>query len=406
MIMKTLFLQKSYKIFLCILSILFISGCWDSNELQDFSIISGIGIDKGGDDPENRFRLTVQIINPSIVSGGQQGGNVQSSPVTTYSETGSTLKEALRKISNEAPAELFFPHIQIMLIGEELAKEGIDELFDVIERDPKFRVLFPVLIVKGHTAEDALKISTSLRPIPSAKIEGSLQSSKEIWGEYPSTRADQAIMKLGEGSAAITGIEINGNVEKGNQTANMQEISQSTKLEIKGLAIIREGKLEKWLEGNPARGVVWVNNEMEETVMNLDCPDKKDAVAIDIGRAETIIKAKVKKNKPVMTIKINAEGAVSETHCSLELDKDETIKELEKQLRNEIKEEVQLAIKTLQEEKSDVFGFGEYVNIEKKNYWKKIKDKWEEEIFPQSIVNVEVNATIRRTGMKVKSYIK
>ncbi|PMC39333.1 hypothetical protein CJ195_05230 [Bacillus sp. UMB0899] len=406
MIMKTLFLQKSYKIFLCILSILFISGCWDSNELQDFSIISGIGIDKGGDDPENRFRLTVQIINPSIVSGGQQGGNVQSSPVTTYSETGSTLKEALRKISNEAPAELFFPHIQIMLIGEELAKEGIDELFDVIERDPKFRVLFPVLIVKGHTAEDALKVSTSLRPIPSAKIEGSLQSSKEIWGEYPSTRADQAIMKLGEGSAAITGIEVNGNVEKGNQTANMQEISQSTKLEIKGLAIIREGKLEKWLEGNPARGVVWVNNEMEETVMNLDCPDKKDAVAIDIGRAETIIKAKVKKNKPVMTIKINAEGAVSETHCSLELDKDETIKELEKQLRNEIKEEVQLAIKTLQEEKSDVFGFGEYVNIEKKNYWKKIKDKWEEEIFPQSIVNVEVNATIRRTGMKVKSYIK
>lgn len=406
MIMKNFLLHKSYKIFLCILSILFISGCWDSNELQDFSIISGIGIDKGGDDPENRFRTTVQIINPSIVSGGQQAGSVQSSPVTTYSETGSTLKEALRKISNEAPAELFFPHIQIMLIGEELAKEGIDELFDVVERDPKFRVLFPVLIVKGHTAEDALKVSTSLRPIPSAKIEGSLQSSKEIWGEYPSTRADQAIMKLGEGSAAITGIEINGDVEKGNQTANMQEISQSTKLEIKGLAIIREGKLEKWLEGDPARGVVWVNNEMVETVMNLDCPEKKDAIAIDIGRAESIIKAKVKKDKPVITIRINAEGSVSETHCSMELDKDETIKELEKQLRNEIEEEVQAAIKTLQEEKSDVFGLGEYINIEEKNYWKKIKDKWEEEIFPESKVNIEVHATIRRTGMKVKSYIK
>ena len=406
MIMKTCLLNNSYKIFLCILSILFISGCWDSNELQDFSIISGIGIDKGGDDPENRYRTTVQIINPSIVSGGQQGGSVQSSPVTTYSETGSTLKEALRKISNEAPAELFFPHIQIMLIGEELAKEGIDELFDVVERDPKFRVLFPVLIVKGHTAEDALKVSTSLRPIPSAKIEGSLQSSKEIWGEYPSTRADQAIMKLGEGSAAITGIEINGDVEKGNQTVNMQEISQSTKLEIKGLAIIRDGKLEKWMEGDPARGVVWVNNEMEETVMNLDCPEKKDAIAIDIGRAESIIKAKVKKGKPVITIRINAEGAVSETHCSMELDKDETIKELEKQLRNEIKEEVQAAIETLQEEKSDVFGLGEYINIAEKNYWKKIKDKWEEEIFPESKVNIEVHATIRRTGMKIKSYMK
>ncbi|HZH61104.1 MAG TPA: hypothetical protein VEY70_16375, partial [Metabacillus sp.] len=69
MIMNSLLIQKSYKILLCVLSILFISGCWDSNELQEFSIISGIGIDKGGDDPENRFRTTVQIINPSIVSG-------------------------------------------------------------------------------------------------------------------------------------------------------------------------------------------------------------------------------------------------------------------------------------------------------------------------------------------------
>jgi len=404
--MNSLLIQRSYKILLCVLSILFTSGCWDSNELQDFSIISGIGIDKGGDDPEDRFRTTVQIINPSIVSGGQQGGNVQSSPVTTFSETGSTLKEALRKISNEAPAELFFPHIQIMLIGEELAKDGMKELFDVIERDPKFRVLFPVLIVKGHTAEDALKVSTSLRPVPSANIEGSLESSKEIWGEFQSTRADQAIMKLAEGSVAITGIQINGKVEKGNQTANMQEISQSAKLEIKGLAIIRDGKLEKWLEGDPARGVVWVNNEMEQTVMNLDCPEKKDAVAIDIGRAKSGIKVKVKKDKPVITIKINAEGDVLETHCPIELDKDKTIKRLENQLSKEIKDEVMTTIKTVQEEKTDVFGFGEYINIEDKNYWKKIKDKWEEEIFPESKVNVEVNATIRRTGMKVKSYIK
>ncbi|WP_226527308.1 Ger(x)C family spore germination protein [Metabacillus niabensis] len=404
--MDILLIQKLYRILLCILFILFLSGCWDSNELQDFSIISGIGVDKGGDDPENRYRTTVQIINPSIVSGGQLGGNVQSSPVTTFSETGSTLKEALRKISNEAPAELFFPHIQIMLIGEELAKEGMVEIFDVIERDPKFRVLFPVLIVKGHTAEDALKVSTSLRPIPSAKIEGSLQSTKEMWGEYPSTRADQAIKKLGEGSVAITGIEVNGKVEKGNQTANMQDISPSTKLEIKGLAIIKDGKLQKWLEGDPARGVVWVNNEIEKTVMNLDCGEKKDALSIDIGRAESTIKVKVKKDKPVITIKINAEGAVSETQCSIELDKDETINKLEKQLENEIKDEVLTTIKTVQEDKSDVFGFGEYINIEDKAYWKKIKNNWEEEIFPESEVNVVVNATIRRTGMKIKSYIK
>lgn len=402
MIMKLM----TCKILLCVLSIFFLSGCWDSAELQELSIISGIGIDKGGDDPENRFRTTVQIINPSIVAGGQQGGNVQSSPVTTLSETGSTLKEALRKITNEAPAELFFPHNQIMLIGEEMANEGIEELFDVVERDPKFRVLFPVLIVKGHTAEDALKISTSLRPIPSAKILGSLNSSKENWGEYPNTRADQVILKLGNGSIGITGLEINGEVEKGNQTDNMQEISQSTKLEIKGLAILKGGKLEKWLEEDAARGVMWVNDEIEQTVMNLDCPKEKDSVSVDINRAESTIKVNIKNDKPNITIKINAEGAISETHCPLDLGKDKTIKELEEKLNKEIKDEVISTIETVQEEKSDVFGIGDYINIENKNYWKKIEEKWEGEIFPETEFKVEVNSTIRRTGMKVKSYIK
>jgi spore germination protein KC len=70
-------------VFLCLLS-----GCWDREELQQLSIVSGMAIDKGGDAIKNRYKVTVQIINPSQVSGGQQGGKVQASPVTTFTETG------------------------------------------------------------------------------------------------------------------------------------------------------------------------------------------------------------------------------------------------------------------------------------------------------------------------------
>ncbi|KKI94059.1 hypothetical protein WQ54_00505 [Bacillus sp. SA1-12] len=398
--------HKPFMIFFLFFILFSLSGCWDSAELQDLSIISGIGIDKGSDDVENRYQTTVQIINPSQVAGGQQGSKVQASPVTTYTSTGSTISESLRKISHEAPSELFFPHIQVMLIGEEIAKEGIMEIFDVIERDSHFRVLFPVLIVKGQTAENALKITTPLIAIPSQKVLQSLQSAEKIWGEYPSTRADQAIAKLGEGSLAITGIQIIGDVENGNKTTNIQQVSEKSKLEIIGLSVIKNGKLEKWMEGDSARGFMWINDQISRTVISLDCKKRKDALAIEVARAQSDIKVQIKNEKPVIFIDIEAEGSVLETQCPIELDKGNIIEKMEEQLAKEIKEEVFSTIKATQEEKSDLFGFGEYVNIEDKAYWKKNKNKWENEIFPETEININVHAAIRRSGMRSKSYIK
>lgn len=399
-------MQRLYLFLILIFSLICLSGCWDNVELKELSIVSGIGIDKGGDSDENRYSTTVQIVNPSQVAGGQQGGKVQSAPVTSFTATGSTLKEALRKISHKVPSQLFFPHVQVMIIGEELAKEGILELFDLIERDPSFRVLFPIVIVRGHTAEDALKITTPLVPIPSMKIVDSLESSEKIWSEYPISRVDQIIPRLNKGSFSITGININGEVAIGNKTENTQQIYQTANLEIKGLALFKEGKIETWLENESARGVMWVKNQMEQTVVTLDCPKKKDAITIDILRAHSDIKINIKNEKPVINMTIVTLGSVSETQCNLPLEKNKTIIELEKQLSEEIKGEVLKTMKTAQDRKIDVFGFGNNINIEDKKYWKKIESTWEDEIFPETEININVLTTIRRTGMRINSYIE
>ncbi|MFS0637883.1 Ger(x)C family spore germination protein [Mesobacillus foraminis] len=399
-------MQKLYILLLWVLIPICLAGCWDSAELQDLSIVSGIGIDKGGDSIDNRYRTTVQIINPSQVAGGQQGGKVQSSPVTTFTATGSTLKESLRKISHKAPAQLFFPHVQVMLIGEELANEGILELFDLIERDPNFRVLFPILVVRENTAEDALKVTTSLIPVPSLKVVESLESSAKIWSEYPSSRVDQVIANLKKGSFNITGIKINGDVETGNKSENMQQIHPPTTLEINGLALFKKGKIETWLEDESARGVMWAKNEIKKTIVSLDCPKKKDAISIDILRAQSDIHVNMRKEKPVINLTIVTEGSISETQCNMALEKNKTINELEAQLSKEIKDEVLKTVKFTQEGKVDVFGFGSYINIEDKKYWKKIEGKWEDEIYPEMEINVNVLVAIRRTGMRINTYLK
>jgi spore germination protein KC len=399
-------LKKRTMLFVVICFSVFLSGCWDSEELQKLDIISAIGIDMGSDKEENRIRATVQIVNPPQIAGGQQGGKFQSSPVTAYTAEGSTLLEALRKITSKASGELFFPHVQLFVIGEEMAKEGIQDLFDLIERDSQFRVLFPVVISRGYKAEELLKVMTPLESIPASKIKNALDSSKEGWGEYASTRADQVIDGLSKGSLWITGIKINGEQKMGNTPENVQQIYPPAKLEIGGLALFKNGKLKKWLDGDEARGTNWINNEVNRTVVNLDCLKKKNSIAVEVSRSNTDIKVAIKNQKPIISIEVHTEGDISEAVCPIDLSSKNTIEDLQKEMQKEIKEEVLLAVKAAQKEKSDIFNLGQYVNIEDKKVWKQIENRWEDEIFPETEFNVTIKAFIRRTGMRTKSYLK
>lgn len=399
--------HRPFIMLLMILSIVLLSGCWDRAELQDLDIVSAIGIDEGSDDVENRYQVTVQIVNEGQISGATQTGQAGMSPVTTYSATGSTISEAIRKIAPMAPQDLFFPHVQLMVIGEKMARnEGIQDLFDLIERDSQFRTLFPILIVRDHTAKTLLQITTPLESIPSTKIVGGLESSKKVWGEYASTRADQVIQQLNGEQANITGVVINGNPEEGNNLTNIQRITPEADVEIKGLAIFKKGKLKEWLEEDTARGATWINNELTETIVNLDCEKDKKGLAVDIMRSNAKIKSKIKNKKPVIHLTIRTEGHISEVHCPVDLSKHKTIEKLEKQLEKEIKEEVMLAIEAAKEQKADIFRFGETINRKDPKLWKKIEGKWSDEIFPETEVNVNIKAFIRRSGLRTKSYIK
>ncbi|MDP4551152.1 Ger(x)C family spore germination protein [Alkalihalobacillus macyae] len=400
----------TYKAFIIVFlmgSMIVLTGCWGRTELQDLDIVTAIGIDKGGEEVDNRYRVTVQIVNEGQISGGAQtGGAIKVAPVTTYSNTGSTVFEALRKIAPKTANELYFPHIQMIAIGEELATDGVKDLFDFLERDHQFRVLFPILVVREDTAENLLRISTPLEPLPSAKIIGGLEFTKKIWGEYATTRADQVILHLGsKGTGTITGVQINGNVEDGNQLSNIEQISPKTEIEIRGIAVFKEGKFIKWLDDDIARGATWINNELSNTIVNLDCKSEKDSIAIQIMRSKTSLKASIKDKKPVLSISVREEGHLSEVHCPMDLNQFETINKLEKELANETKEEIKLAMKAAQEEKSDIFGLGEVVNREDPTLWKEIEGRWDEEFFPELEFNVKVKAFIRRTGMRTKPYL-
>ncbi len=58
----------------------------------------------------------------------------------------------------------YYEHLQIIIIGEELAKEGIDHPLNLFFRDHESRRKIKLVIAKG-SAKDALRVKPKLMPV-------------------------------------------------------------------------------------------------------------------------------------------------------------------------------------------------------------------------------------------------
>ncbi|WP_199614803.1 Ger(x)C family spore germination protein [Paenibacillus alkalitolerans] len=391
-----------FVLLLCIMPLL--AGCWNRRELKELSIVAAMGVDKI---PEtNKYKVSFQIINPGNVAAVVAGGGPQNvTPVTVYTGTGDNLFGAIRKASQKVPRQLFFAHLQLIVIGEPLAKQGVRDIFDFFERSHEIRLTTMVLVARGSEADSIVKVLTPLEKIPANNIAGQMKMTSKLWSENIKVEMDQVIKALqSEGTPIISGVKIVGEPEVGNKSSNLRQTNVPARADITGIALFKNGKLKRWLNGDEGRGALWIRNKMKSTVVDLDCKDKKDAIGIEVVRSQTKVNAKVQNRKPVFHIHIREEGHVSEVRCPMDLSKVEEITKLEKQWALETKKEVMKAVKAAQREESDIFGFGEAVNRANPKAWKKMKKEWDK-IFAESKVDVKVDAFIRRSGMRIKPYL-
>ncbi|MBD0382926.1 Ger(x)C family spore germination protein [Paenibacillus sedimenti] len=396
---------KFSSIFLLLCLSLLLAGCWNSRELSDMGIVVGMGIDKM---PEtNQYRVSFQIVNPGAISmGSRSGGGRGAMPVTVYSDTGHTVFSALRKTSQKVSRQLFFAHIQLIVISESLAKEGIQDLFDVIERSHEFRLNSPIIISRETDAESVLKMILPLESTTAKGISKRMEITTRVWAQTVNAEVKDVIKALsGPGEPAISGVLITEDPKIGGSKSNLEKTKLPSYLVIRGVALFEQGKLVHWLDGDKARGVLWILNKMKSTVVNIPCEDKKEGTSIELIRSNTQIKVRMENDNPVFHIAIREEGNVTEVHCPVDLSKREEIVKLQNQWADETKKEVMESIKAAQSKKIDIFGFGDAVKRTYPKGWSKMEKDWPT-MFAESKIEVQVQAYVRRTGMRTKPYLK
>lgn len=380
--MNKTFLSKIVKIIIAFSLISFIplslTGCWDRVEINDLGLVLATGLDLTED---GEFELSVQLAIPKAMGGGQGGSGGQAAggkPVTVEKATGKTIFDAMSVLQERYSRRIFWGHNRVIIIGEKLAKEGIQRHLDFFARHPDARLRSFTFVTEKAT--DVLKIIPDIDNSSAevAKELGNFKIGMSV------TVKDLLEMLRGEtGAAALPWIETKG----------------KNSLQLNGTAVFKKDKMVGRINDRVTRGLLWIRDEIHLSTVTIEPEDSKEEISFNLIRSNTKLIPKIENGKWKMTIKIMTEDDAVENETNLNLMNPKVVNKLEKELVQAIDQRVRLALEQVQTDmEADIFGFAEVFHRKYPDQWSKVKNQWDER-FPEVEVEIITKAYIRRPGM-------
>lgn len=384
--------MKKIKLLMLLLPIFLFTGCFNYRELNEIAIASAIGLDKTSDG----YIVTIQVMNTKKAS--ETGTSNDQLKFITFTTSGVTLQDAIRKSILDSSRRIYPNHVQTLIIGEDLAKNGISDVLDMFFRGVEFRKQTSVLIAKDSTAEEVLNVVTPLESLNSKNIRDGLSVDSKYLGIGDNISFEDLVGTFLDSNKEIIlpSVSINGTKSEGEKIENIETADPSVRLIESSLAVFKDDHLVGFLDNKQSIDLNFVRNKINNTILTYECGDNK-YLSSEIMSNKTSIEFS---ESPLKAhIKINGILNINEITCDIDLEDPVVIDEIEADLEEELKNDVYNTIKYIIEEyNSDVFGFRDFLYKNKTKYYKEIKDDWYDSIFPNMDIDVDVNFNLTGKG--------
>ena len=369
------------KLFIMLTFILFLTGCWNYRELNDYAIATGMAIDYG----DGEYEVSLLFANGS----NKEDKDTQ---VNVTSEKGKTIYEAIKNISLSMPKEIYISHLSVIVFSEDMAINGLTPALDFLLRDPQSHQNFYLIVAKDTKAKDTLTILTPLADYPSQNITANIKITEKLQGRITNASFNKFVSKiLQKGTNPVSNsIIIIGNEEEGTKKEEQENSVASAYTKLDTLGLFKSDKLVGWATMEESVGINMLLGDVE--VLYLDLPCNNDNLVI----TSTSYKVKNNVEKDKITVNISANGMINEVGCSVNLEEPKNINEYEQKAEEKMKEYMNMAIDKAKSLKTDIFGYGNMIYKKYPNYFNSIDD-WDE-IFPNLKIDINVQFTLEHKG--------
>lgn len=372
-----------------------LSGCTKTflpmrTEIDKLMMIRAVGIDKGFTEPDN---ICVTIISKKVGDTKNGGGQAGKEAAVILSNEAKTVLEAEREFQTYSDKQMFWGHVDFYLISEEAAKEGIAKYLDFLSRDHEMRGNSKVYIIKGSTAKEFIKKSSTGEYFMPDRLKAIGENAKLITGSQELELLEFMQWLNNKYSAAVAPVLY---LKAGKDDKEEGGGSPGMDIELDMYAIFKNLKLVTFINKSQTRGENFLLNRVVTGVIQVKEP-AGTMIGLDIIDSHTKITTVFNKGElQGMLVKVKLITNVDEVHSTRKLFTKDTLKFLSKEQSNVIKSEIEQVIKTAQENNADFVDMANVFGTRHPVLWEKYKDRWDD-IFPKLPVKVDVESIISRT---------
>ncbi|MGM0900729.1 MAG: Ger(x)C family spore germination protein [Bacillota bacterium] len=378
--------------------ILFLTGCAGKREINDLAIVMAVGIDKADD---GQVEITVQVVRPAD-SRGQTGApsGQTGDPIWAASSTGQTLFEAIRNLSTFSSRRVFWAHNYAIVISEDYAKEGIQEVIDFFTRNPELRMRTWVMVTPEKASEIVSTLS-GIEVIPGEAIN-KLFRYTGVSVQAPRTQMIDLQAALADKSTEPVVARVHF-TNRGVSNKKPGQAGSVKQIELAGAGVFKGDKMVGVIEPKELKGLLPFIEKPETGMMVLTCPeDEKKKISLELENYEFEVTPHFKDSKPIYKVDYHVQGSLVESPCAFSIKDTPKIKDLEKQLETQLKKQVERVLKIAQTEtRSDFLHLGEIFHNQYPVEWRKLEKNWEA-VFPEVQVEVKTTAEINDSSLLFK----
>lgn len=407
-------------IFLMLAAIM-VSGCNGGRETDEVAYVIGIGIDRAGDDELN---ITYQIALPKALSPGGGGdnnaGGSGSKAVETLTIKTNNIAEARNILTTLIARVPNLSHNKVFFIGEELARQGVADIFGPLVRYREYRGSMFIAVVHEGTAEKYLKqLNPKIELLPSKFIETLLLTNNET-GYYVRSDLQEFYGRLKSSSGSPYATLVATNLMNGENRPSGDKLPDEkvseylagdipaydsvTASQFAGTALFRQDKMVGTLTTEETRMLMILQGKFPHgfiVIADPNLPNQAINVNLRLGEKPTIHLSFVE-GHPVIDVSVALEGEITAIPSGINYEQQDYRQQLEARLSALIQAQIEKMLNKTQALDSDVVGFGYRARAAFPTYQAWEDQNWDE-LYSTAQFHIQVTTKLRRTGLMWKS---
>lgn len=376
--------------------VLNLTGCWSNREVNDIAIVTATGLDLT---KEGKFRLSLLLAVPLLIGTATSQGTgtteLAASAGWLVAEDGDTVMDAYRNLQQKLPRKIFFSHNRVIIIGKQLAAQGMVQALDFFQRYRQSQMK-NFLAISETTALELMQFQPKFEKLASEVLvdefdQQVLLSVRLV--DFLNILQSQGV------EPAVPMLEI---VSSGKG----QPKNKGTNLSVSGTAVFKEDRMIGKLNSSLSRDLLWVLDSLKEGVITIDVEhaQRKGKISAELEKVDVKRKIEVSGGRVKLKLKVKVAANIYENTSSMDLEIPENTQLTIHDLKQDIKARIERTIKYVQSNfNSDIFGFGQTMYRVRPSVWKsQYRERWEA-VFPEVEPIVEVEVRVLRNGLTNKT---